>query len=228
MDHLRTHPHQHGHDQGHHPAETGLGSMALAATLHCLAGCAIGEIMGLMVGAALGLGTGATIALAVTLAFFFGFALSSLPILRAGLGIGAALSLVVAADTLSIATMEVVDNAVMATIPGAMDASLVDVVFWVGMTISLVAAGAAAYPVNRWLLRRGRGHALTHGHHGNDAPARGWRRFVPALSTSTLVAALAAFLLGGLVVASAESSGPQPGGLHGHAVDGGTAPAPRR
>ena len=145
--------------------------MALSATLHCLTGCAIGEIAGLMIGTALGLGTGWTVVLAVALAFLFGYSLSTLPLLRSGLTLGAALALVLAADTLSIATMEVVDNAVMATIPGAMDAGLVNPVFWVSMMIALTVAFFAAYPVNRWLMARGKGHALTHEHHG-AAPRR--------------------------------------------------------
>ena len=141
-----------------------LSTMAASATLHCLTGCAIGEIAGLMIGTALGLGTGTTIALAVGLAFLFGYLLSTLPLLRSGLGFTAALSLVFAADTLSIATMEVVDNLVMAVIPGAMDAGLVNPLFWVSMMLALSAAFVAAYPVNKYLLARGKGHALTHHH----------------------------------------------------------------
>jgi hypothetical protein len=102
-------------------------AMAVSATLHCLTGCAIGEIAGLMIGTAIGLATGWTIVLAIALAFFFGYSLSTLPLLKAGLGLGAALGLVLAADTLSIATMELVDNLVMVLVPGAMDAGLVDV-----------------------------------------------------------------------------------------------------
>jgi hypothetical protein len=144
-------------------------AMAANATLHCLTGCAIGEIAGLMIGTAAGLSNTATIALAVTLAFLFGYALSTLPLVQAGLGFFAALSVVLAADTLSILTMEVVDNVVMAVIPGAMDAGLVDPIFWVGMMIALAAAFAAAFPVNRRLIDRGRGHALTHRYHHGDA-----------------------------------------------------------
>jgi hypothetical protein len=147
-------------------------SMAANATLHCLTGCAIGEITGLMIGTALGLSTGVTIALAVGLAFLFGYALSTLPLMKAGLGFGAALSVVFAADTLSIATMEIVDNAVMAVIPGAMDSGLVNPVFWLGMMIALSAAFVAAFPVNRYLIDKGKGHALTHqfhhAEHGTD------------------------------------------------------------
>ena len=194
---------QHDSHVGHDSNGGGLASMAASATLHCLTGCAIGEILGLMIGTAIGLATGTTIALSVALAFFFGYTLSSFPLLRAGLTFGAALRLVLAADTVSILTMEVVDNLVMAAIPGAMDAGLVNPVFWAGMAISLVAAFVAAYPVNRYLLRRGKGHALTHEHHGSGAPVTGARRFIPVLSTSALAGAIAAFMLGGLVVSVA-------------------------
>ncbi len=194
--------------------------MALSATLHCLTGCAIGEIAGLMIGTAIGLSTGWTIVLAVALAFLFGYTLSTLPLLKAGLGFGAALSVVLAADTLSIATMEVVDNAVMALIPGAMDAGLVNAAFWISMMIALTAAFFAAYPVNRYLLQRGKGHALTHGYHGASA-ATGARRFIPTLATPTLVAAIVAFMLGGLVVSIAaeldDGSDDEAGG-GGHAA----------
>jgi len=146
--------------------------IAASATLHCLTGCAIGEILGLLIGTALGLPAVATIALAVALAFLFGYALSTLPLVQAGLGFVSALGLVFAADTLSIATMELVDNAVMALIPGAMDSGLASPVFWIGMTVALTAAFVAAFPVNRWLIGRGRGHALTHERlHGGHGPA---------------------------------------------------------
>ncbi len=141
-------------------------SMAANATLHCLTGCAIGEIAGLMIGTAIGLSAGTTVALAVGLAFLFGYALSTLPLLKGGLGFGAALRLVFAADTLSIAVMEIVDNLVMALIPGAMDSGLVNPVFWIGMIVALSAAFLVAFPVNRYLIDRGKGHALTHEFHG--------------------------------------------------------------
>jgi hypothetical protein len=146
-------------------------AMAANATLHCLTGCAIGEIAGLMIGTAIGLSTGATIALAVGLAFLFGYALSTLPLVKADLGFFAALSVVFAADTLSIATMELVDNLVMALIPGAMDAGLVNPIFWIGMMIALTVAFIAAFPVNRYLIDKGKGHALTHQFHhaGHEA-----------------------------------------------------------
>ncbi len=142
-----------------------LNAMAASATLHCLTGCAIGEILGLMIGTAAGLSTLTTIVLAVALAFLFGYALSTLPLVRAGIAFGTALTTVLAADTLSILTMEVVDNLVMAMVPGAMEAGLVNPVFWLSMTLALGVAYAAAYPVNRYLLTKGKGHALTHGLH---------------------------------------------------------------
>lgn len=142
--------------------------MAANATLHCLTGCAIGEVAGLIIGTALGLSTGVTIALAIVLAFVFGFTLSTLPLLKMGVGFFAALSVVFAADTLSIATMEVTDNFVMAIIPGAMDAGLVSPLFWIAMPMSLVVAYIAAYPVNRYLLTKGKGHALVMKYHGHD------------------------------------------------------------
>jgi len=203
-DHSHSQHSHHSHQAEHHADAGGVGRMALSATLHCLTGCAIGEIAGLMIGTALGLATLPTVALAVGLAFLFGYALSTLPLLKAGLGVGAALSVVLAADTLSILTMEVVDNAVMAVIPGAMDAGLVNPVFWVGMMIALSAAFAAAYPVNRFLLGRGKGHALTHEFHGRPAASSGLRRHLPDLSSATLAAVIVSFMLGGLVVSVAD------------------------
>lgn len=140
-------------------------SIAVSATLHCLTGCAIGEILGLMIGTAFGLSTFATIALAVTLAFLFGYALSLLPLLKNGLGLRSALSIAFAADTLSITTMEVVDNGVMLAIPGAMEAGLVNPLFWLSLALALTVAFFAALPVNKYLIERGKGHALAHEHH---------------------------------------------------------------
>jgi Domain of unknown function (DUF4396) len=142
-------------------------AMAASATLHCLTGCAIGEILGLMIGTAAGLSDPATIGLAVALAFLFGYLLSTVPLIQAGLGFFAALSLVFAADTLSIATMEITDNLVMWLIPGAMEAGLVEPIFWIGMIIALSAAFVVAFPVNRYLIDKGKGHALTMQHHGD-------------------------------------------------------------
>ncbi|KUI31233.1 hypothetical protein AU195_11545 [Mycobacterium sp. IS-1496] len=192
--------------------------MALSATLHCLTGCAIGEILGLIIGTAAGLSNLATIGLAVALAFLFGYALSTLPLLRAGLTVGAALSVVLAADTLSILTMEIVDNLVMAAIPGAMNAGLVNAVFWVSMMIALGAAFLAAYPVNRFLLRRGKGHALTHEYHHGATHPSGARRFIPSFGTGALAAAIIAFMLGGLVVSIADQLGASDAGAHAQAV----------
>lgn len=149
--------------------QANINKTAASATLHCLTGCAIGEVTGLVIGTITGLDTLTTIALAITLAFLFGFTLSTLPLLKMGVSFFAALSVVFAADTLSIATMEVVDNVVMALIPGAMNAGLVNPLFWIAMPMSLAAAFIAAYPVNRYLLTKGKGHALVmkyhHGHH---------------------------------------------------------------
>lgn len=209
--------HEHsGHEMG------SLNAMAASATLHCLAGCAIGEIAGLMIGTALGLSNAVTIAISVALAFFFGYTLSTLPLVKAGLGLGAALGVVLAADTLSIAVMEVVDNSVMAVLPGAMDAGLVNVVFWLGMMLALSVAFFAAYPVNRYLLRRGKGHALTHAYHGADQAAAGFRRHIRSISTPALVATIVAFMLGGLVVSIAaelEDDGAEGSHLSGVGVD---------
>jgi hypothetical protein len=142
-----------------------LDPMAASATLHCLTGCAIGEITGLIIGTALGWTALSTLVLAVSLAFLFGYSLSALPLMKAGMGFWAALSLVFAADTLSITVMEIVDNGVMALIPGAMSEGIVNPIFWASMAVALTAAFFAAYPVNRVLIHRGKGHALIHGYH---------------------------------------------------------------
>jgi glucan phosphoethanolaminetransferase (alkaline phosphatase superfamily) len=161
--------HEGHHDHQHQ--ENNTNAMAISATLHCLTGCAIGEVLGLIIGTIFGLSVGTTIILAITLAFVFGFGLSTLPLLKAGIGFTAALSVVAAADTLSITTMELVDNLVMVGIPGAMEASLVDPLFWISMPIALTAAFFVALPVNKYLLKRNKGHALTMkllGEHGHD------------------------------------------------------------
>ena len=145
----------------------GLNRLALSATLHCLTGCGIGEVLGMVLGTALGWGNLPTVALAAALAFAFGYALTLLPLLRAGLGLRAALGLALAADTASIAVMEIVDNAVMLAVPGAMDAGLADPLFWGSLAFALAFAAAAAFPVNRWLIARGRGHAVAHAHHSH-------------------------------------------------------------
>jgi hypothetical protein len=159
---------QHTHHHEMPTAGRALDAVALSATLHCLTGCALGEIAGLVIGTAMGLSNWATVGLAVALAFLFGYALTSLPLLRAGLALSAVIPIALASDTLSIATMEVVDNAIILTVPGAMDAGLADVLFWGSLSFALVIAGAVAFPVNRWLIARGKGHVAVHetGIHG--------------------------------------------------------------
>jgi len=142
-----------------------LNRVAFSATAHCLTGCAIGEVLGMIIGTALGWGDWETIALAVVLAFFFGYSLTMLPLLRSGIGLAAAIPVALAADTISIAVMEVVDNAIMLTIPGAMEAGLTNLLFWGSLAVALVIAGTVAFPVNRWLIARGRGHAVVHAYH---------------------------------------------------------------
>jgi hypothetical protein len=145
-----------------------LTAVAISATLHCLTGCAIGEVAGMAIGTALGLSNLATVVLAVALAFVFGYGLTSLPLLRAGLALSAVIPIALASDTLSIATMEIVDNLIVLTIPGAIEAGLDSLLFWGSLSFSLVIAGAFAVPVNRWLIARGKGHAVVHetGIHG--------------------------------------------------------------
>jgi hypothetical protein len=138
---------------------------AVSATLHCLTGCAIGEVLGMVLATWWGWGTTASIALAVALAFFFGYLLTSLPLLRAGLALSAVIPIALASDTLSITVMEIVDNAIVLVIPGAMEAGLDDPLFWSSLAFALAVAYVAAFPVNRWLIRRGRGHAVVHAYH---------------------------------------------------------------
>ena len=196
----------------HHAMPTGgreLTSVAISATLHCLTGCAIGEILGMAIGTALGFSDWGTVGLAVALAFLFGYALTSLPLLRAGLAFSVVVPIALASDTLSIATMEIVDNAVMLVIPGAMHAGLDDVLFWGSLAFALAVAGVVAVPVNRWLIARGRGHARVHetGIHGGPSP-----RLV-----GVIVAV--AFAFGSTVlVAEALSGEDQPAHGGGHAA----------
>jgi hypothetical protein len=150
----------------HHAMEASW-AVALSATLHCLTGCAIGEVLGMIIGTALGWSEGATIALAIGLAFFFGYSLTSLPLLRAGMALGAVIPIALATDTVSIAIMEFVDNAILLLIPGAMEAGLTDAGFYAALTAALLIAGAAALPVNRWLIARGKGHAVIHRYHSH-------------------------------------------------------------
>lgn len=144
-------------------------TVAANATLHCLTGCAIGEIAGLILGTIYGWSNPQTIAVAIALAFAIGYTLSLLPLVRGGLPLKKAMGLVLAADTLSIATMEIVDNATIAVIPGAMNNGLVNPLFWAVMALALFLAFWAAFPVNKYLIARGRGHALVHaGHESHD------------------------------------------------------------
>jgi hypothetical protein len=175
------------HEHHHHEMPTegaALTAVAISATLHCLTGCALGEIAGLAIGTAAGFSDLATIALAVTLAFLFGYTLTSLPLLRAGMALSAVIPIALASDTLSIATMEIVDNAIVLTIPGAMEAGLGSLLFWGSLSFALVVAGAVAMPVNRWLIARGKGHVAVHetGIHGGPP--------IPVVAAITIAAAI--------------------------------------
>ncbi|MGA4848362.1 DUF4396 domain-containing protein [Streptomyces sp. G5(2025)] len=151
----------------HHHAATGEVSwrMAAQATLHCLTGCAIGEVLGMVIGTALGWDNVPTMALAITLAFVFGYALTLRGILKAGVDFRTAFRVALAADTLSIAVMELIDNGVIALWPGAMDAHLSDPMFWWVLAIALAAAFVITTPVNKWMIGRGKGHAVVHQYH---------------------------------------------------------------
>ena len=146
--------------------DVSLNRLAFSATAHCLTGCAIGEVLGLVIGTILGWGNAATIVLAVVLAFFFGYSLTMLPLLRSGLALATVLPLAFASDTLSITIMEIVDNLIVLVIPGAMDAGLGSLLFWGSLAFALAVAFVAAFPVNRWLIARGKGHAVVHEYHG--------------------------------------------------------------
>ena len=144
-----------------------LNRLAASATTHCLTGFAIGEVLGFVIGTALGWGDLATIALAVVLAFFFGYLLTSIPLVRSGLSLREVVPIALTADTISIAIMETVDNAVLLVYPGAMEAGLADFLFWWSLAFALAVAWVATFPVNRWLISRGRGHAVVHQHHAH-------------------------------------------------------------
>jgi hypothetical protein len=198
---------QHSHHHHELPADGGaLTRVAISATLHCLTGCAIGEILGMLIGTALGFSNLGTVALAVGLAFVFGYGLTSLPLLRSGLAIGAVIPIALASDTLSIATMEIIDNTIMLAVPGAMEAGLGQLLFWGSLAFALVIAGAFAVPVNRWLIARGKGHAVVHatGIHGGPSPR------------AVAVAAAVAFVFGSSVLVAEAIGG---GGAPAH--DGG-------
>ena len=180
------------HDHHHAMPTEGraLTGVAIAATLHCLTGCAIGEVAGMAIGTAAGFSNPATVALSIALAFLFGYGLTSLPLLRAGLALAAVIPIALASDTLSITTMEIVDNSVVLVIPGAIDAGLGTLLFWGSLTFALAIAGVFAVPVNRYLIARGKGHAVVHetGIHGG-----------PPVRVVAFVAA-AAFVFGAAVL----------------------------
>jgi putative flippase GtrA len=144
-----------------------LNRSAFSATAHCLTGCAIGEVLGMVIATAMGWGTVASIAIAVVLAFFFGYLLTLGPVLRAGVPPRRALSLAFASDTASITVMEITDNAFILLVPGAIDAGLGEALFWWSLGVSLLVAFVFAFPLNRWLIARGRGHAVIHAYHGH-------------------------------------------------------------
>ncbi len=148
-----------------HAARPSNNQLALSATIHCLTGCGIGEVLGLVIATQLGWDDLPSIALAVVLAFVFGYALTLRPLLGSGMAVGSALRLAFAADTLSITVMEIVDNLIILAIPGAMAAGIGNPLFWASLAVALAIAGVAAFPVNRWLIDRGRGHAVLHEHH---------------------------------------------------------------
>jgi hypothetical protein len=155
------HPHHHTPDG----SQQSLRRVSFSATVHCLTGCAIGEVLGMIIGTALGWGDAATIALAVILAFVFGYSLTLIPILRSGVALGSALPIALAADTISITVMEIIDNAIMMMVPGAMEAHVDNPLFWGSLAFALLIAGLVAWPVNYHLIRRGKGHAVVHEYH---------------------------------------------------------------
>jgi hypothetical protein len=177
------------HANDHHAQA--LTPLAVSATLHCLTGCAIGEVLGMAIGTSLGFSDWGTVALAVGLAFVFGYSLTSIPLLRAGMSLAAVVPIALAADTVSITVMEVVDNAVMLAVPGAMEAGVASLLFWGALSFALAVAFVVTVPVNRWLIARGKGHAAVHrtGVHGGPS----------ARLVGTLLAA--AFIFGSAVLA---------------------------
>jgi uncharacterized protein DUF4396 len=161
------HQHNHYSHTKDEPVSVSLTRSAIQATLHCLTGCAVGEVLGMVLATAFGFGNAASIALSVVLAFFFGYALTIRPVLQAGLGVRRAAGVALASDTVSITTMEIIDNAFILIVPGAMAAGLADGLFWWSLALSLVIAFVLTVPVNRWLIARGRGHAVMHELHAH-------------------------------------------------------------
>ncbi len=199
------------HAHHHHEIPAGgaaLTGVAISATLHCLTGCAIGEVSGMAIGTALGFSNFATIVLAIALAFVFGYTLTSLPLLRAGLAFSAVVPIALASDTLSIATMEIVDNAIMLAVPGAMHAGLDTLLFWGSLSFALAVAFVLTVPVNRWLLARGKGHTAVHetGIHGGPPT-----RLVGAAVVFAFVFGTAVVVTEGIINEDAGH-----GGMEGH------------
>src|SRR3954454_2794555 len=194
------------HDHHQMPTSgSALTGVAISATLHCLTGCAIGEILGMFIGTAAGLSNTTTVILSIALAFLFGYGLTSLPLLRAGFVLAAGVPIALASDTLSIATMELVDNAIIVAVPGAMEAGLGALLFWGSLAFSLAVAGLLTVPVNRWLIARGKGHARVHetGLHGGPSP-----RVVGAI-------AIVAFVFGAAVLVAEAVDNDKPAPAHG-------------
>jgi hypothetical protein len=188
-------------------AATSLARTAAAATLHCLTGCAIGEVLGLAIGTTLGLSNTATIVIAILLAFLFGYGLTMMPLLRSGLALAITLPLALTSDTFSITVMEIVDNVIMVVIPGAMDAGLSDLLFWGSLALALGIAFLVAWPVNRWLIARGQGHAVVHAlHHGGDGGDPDGAGEMPKLHVGrlALIGVAAVALTVGVGVAAAQ------------------------
>jgi hypothetical protein len=187
----------HAHDHHEMPAQgSALTAVAVSATLHCLTGCALGEILGMAIGTAAGFSNGSTIVLSIALAFVLGYTLTSVPLLRAGFALAAVVPIAFASDTLSILTMEIVDNLIVVTIPGALDAGLGDILFWGSLSFALAVAFVFAVPVNRYLIARGKGHVAVHetGVHGGP----------PVRVVGAVTIAAAVF---GIVVLVAEAIG---------------------
>ena len=149
------------------PSGQSVNRLAFSATVHCLTGCAIGEVLGMVLSTWWGWGNFASIVLSIVLAFFFGYGLTSLPLFRSGMSLREVAPLAFASDTASITTMEIVDNLFILVVPGAISAGLGDPLFWWSLAVGLLIAGAVAWPVNRWLLVRGKGHAVVHAHHAH-------------------------------------------------------------
>jgi len=204
----------HAHHSAHADKGGSPNRVAARATLHCLTGCAIGEVLGLVIGTAVGLGNPETIALAVVLAFVFGYSLTMLPLLRAGLALSVALPLAFASDSFSIAVMELVDNGVMLAVPGAMDWTLDNPRFWGTLAFALAVAFVFAFPLNRYLIARGRGHAVVHVYHGHDTaeappptPGSPWR--LVALGAASIAVTVAVATGGAILVESRSEDEPE-------------------